>query len=329
MKFLFYLSGEHPSLPKSEIDAVFFGEGIDYEIEYEKNRLLVVDAKTNNFDFINRFALVKDAAVFIYKGKSIHEAAVEAAKKISCENYETFAVRCRALDCKNSMEVERELGEKIGKLSGFRVELKNPKVTVSCFTDGCFFAGIKLKINQKFSSRKAQHRPYFSPVSMDPKIARIVVNLTRIKTGANVLDPFSGTGGILIEAGLMGMKIFGSDIDERMVDGCIENLKFYGICGEIRRADALNLKENLQKPVDAIATDPPYGKSSFTSNKNLAEFYKNFLDSAAQILDAGKFMVIVLPHEYKLNFKGFTVREFHDVRMHKSLTRRIWVLERE
>jgi len=86
MKFLFYLSGEHPSLPKSEIDAVFFGEGIDYEIEYEKNRLLVVDAKTNNFDFINRFALVKDAAVFIYKGKSIHEAAVEAAKKISCEN---------------------------------------------------------------------------------------------------------------------------------------------------------------------------------------------------------------------------------------------------
>jgi len=127
----------------------------------------------------------------------------------------------------------------------------------------------------------------------------------------------------------MGMKIFGSDIDERMVDGCIENLKFYGICGEIRRANALNLKENLQKPVDAIATDPPYGKSSFTSNKNLAEFYKNFLDSAAQILDAGKFMVIVLPHEYKLNFKGFTVREFHDVRMHKSLTRRIWVLERE
>ena len=330
MKFLFYLSGEHPTLPKSEVAAVLIGEKIKYEIEYDKNRLLIVDCDTGNFNFITRLAMTKIEAEFVIKSNDISEAAKAINKKISNDNYKnykTFAVRCTPLDGKNSMEIEKELGEKIKETSNLDVNLKNPEITVSCFTDSDFFAGIKINTrgNKRFDSRKAQHRPYFSPVSMHPKIARVLVNLARIKTGGTVLDPFCGTGGILIEAGLMGMKITGSDIDERMVRGCKENLRFYGLEGEIQVADALKLKGIK---TDAIVTDPPYGRSSFTSNKNLIEFYNNFLDSAKQILNKGKFLIMVLPHEYKLNFNDFEVCGFYDARMHRSLTRRIWILKR-
>jgi len=331
MKFLFYLSGEHPDLPGSEVEAVLAGEGICHNVEYSKKRLLIVDAKTKNFNFITRLAMTKIEAEFVIKSNSLSEAAKAINKKISNDNYKnykTFAVRCTPLDSKNSMEIEKELGKKLKETSNLDVNLKTPDITVSCFTDCDFFAGIKINTcgNKRFDSRKAQHRPYFSPVSMHPKIARVLVNLARIKTGDTVLDPFCGTGGILIEAGLMGMKITGSDIDERMVRGCNENLRFYGLDGEIQTGDALELKDIK---TDAIVTDPPYGRSSFTSNKNLIEFYNNFLDSAKQILKKGKFLIMVLPHEYKLNFNGFEVCGFYDARMHRSLTRRIWVLKRE
>ena len=339
MKFLFYLSGEHPDLPKSELIAVLAGEEIDYKGGYYKNRLLIVDCGTENSDFIERLAMTKYAAEFVIKSNNIDEIAEEINKKISnkisnnnYKNYKTFAVRCKTLDDKNSMEIEKELGKRIKEISNLDVNLKNPDFTVSCFTDNDFFAGIKININlENFNSRKAQNRPYFSPVSMHPKIARVLVNLARIKKGSTILDPFCGTGGILIEAGLMGMKIIGCDLDERMVEGCKKNLKFYNIEGEIQAGDALELKGIK---TDAIVTDPPYGKSSFLSEKNknlknLIKFYNNFLNSAKQILKKGKFLVMVLPHEYKLNFNGFFVCEFYDVRMHRSLTRRIWILKRK
>lgn len=337
MKFLFYLSGEHPDLPKSEILAILEGEEIPYKIEYGENRLLIVDAGTKNFNFINRTAMTKTAAEFVIKSDNLSEVSNVINHKISNKDYKTFAVRCRALNSKNSMEIERELGKKIQELSGLGVNLKNPDITISYLSDIDYFAGIKLNINNKnFNLRKAQHRPYFSPVSMHPKIARVLVNLARVKTGDVILDPFCGTGGILIEAGLIGMEIIGRDYDKRMVKGCRENLKFYGIGGEIQTGDALELNDIKPGAIDAIVTDPPYGRSSFVSDKeknlrNLIQFYNNFLDSAKRVLRKGKFLVIVLPHEHKLNFNshGYEVCEFHDVRMHKSLTRRIWVLKKE
>ncbi len=44
---------------------------------------------------------------------------------------------------------------------------------------------------------------------MSPKLARCMVNLTGVKENDLVLDPFCGTGGILIEAGIMGARVIG------------------------------------------------------------------------------------------------------------------------
>mgnify|MGYP002171746373 CR=1 FL=1 len=42
------------------------------------------------------------------------------------------------------------------------------------------------------------------------------------------MDPFCGTGGILIEAGLIGCKVAGSDVNWKMKNGSAINLDYCG-----------------------------------------------------------------------------------------------------
>lgn len=63
---------------------------------------------------------------------------------------------------------------------------------------------------------------------LPPKLAQTIVNLaaatTEPSTEKVILDPFCGTGVILQEATLMGFGVYGSDVDERMVQYTDKNL---------------------------------------------------------------------------------------------------------
>jgi tRNA (guanine10-N2)-dimethyltransferase len=61
---------------------------------------------------------------------------------------------------------------------------------------------------------------------LPPKLAQIIINLAIAgnKSDIRLLDPFCGTGVILQEAVLLGIKIYGSDLEPRMVDYTRENL---------------------------------------------------------------------------------------------------------
>ncbi len=85
---------------------------------------------------------------------------------------------------------------------------------------------------------------------LPPKLAQIIINLATGKLPEDklqsvcdipegqqipranfdelILDPFCGTGVILQEALLMGYRVDGSDLDQRMVDYTSENLKWLG-----------------------------------------------------------------------------------------------------
>lgn len=79
-------------------------------------------------------------------------------------------------------------------------------------------------------SRRDQNRPYRdAKVGMlPPKLAQIIINLATPPTGSKqaptVLDPFCGTGVVLQEALLMGMNVYGTDIEQRMIDFTRGNL---------------------------------------------------------------------------------------------------------
>lgn len=63
---------------------------------------------------------------------------------------------------------------------------------------------------------------------LPPKLARIMVNLARVKDGETILDPFCGNGTVLMEGALItkAKRIIGSDIEERQSASSLKNLEW-------------------------------------------------------------------------------------------------------
>ncbi len=323
MNLLFNLSGEHPLLPKAEIFATLEGEDIAYTISSEniQERIIIMEVETENPEFINRLAMTKKVGEFIGTSKNFEEIAQKIQKKLINGS---FAIG------NGSQSIRENLGKEIWKL-GYGVDLLNPKSSILCFKDGKigYDIAIETPLKRDFNERRPHKRPCFHPTSIDPKIARVLVNLARIKKGDTILDPFCGTGGILIEAALIGMITLGCDISEEMVEGCIKNMRNYNLDCKIIKCDAMNI-DRIDDELDAIITDPPYGRSSYITDKNKERFYSEFITSAAKKLNTGKHLILTMSDSIKLdlNKEEFKQIEEYTIYVHKSLTRRIHVLKR-
>jgi tRNA G10 N-methylase Trm11 len=60
-------------------------------------------------------------------------------------------------------------------------------------------------------------RPYIGPTSMDPEMAAVMANAARTKQGQLALDPFCGTGSILVALAAAGARVVGADIDVKVL----------------------------------------------------------------------------------------------------------------
>lgn len=63
------------------------------------------------------------------------------------------------------------------------------------------------------STRYSAHGLHDYKGKFNPQIARAILNILRIPVGANVLDPFCGSGTTLLECAHMGMNAIGTDIN--------------------------------------------------------------------------------------------------------------------
>jgi tRNA (guanine10-N2)-dimethyltransferase len=155
------------------------------------------------------------------------------------------------------------------------------------------------------SSRKAAERPFFKPVSLDPRLARLAVNLASGPVGNRAtIDVMTGTGGFLIEAALSNRIAVGLDLDPVMVEGAIRNLE-WALNAEGRTehramvlaGDATKLTDaltGLDAPVSGFVLDPPYGRNSQGSLEPMA-LLKNVLDSVHEVALDGAGLVLILP----------------------------------
>src|SRR5207249_4604363 len=112
-----------------------------------------------------------------------------------------------------------------------------------------------------FEARKVGERSFVQPISLHPRFARALVNLSRVRDGGTLLDPFCGTGGILLEAGLVGAQVIGGDVRADMVEGCRAMLRGFGIDARLLAADVGAIPEAVGQ-VGAVAMDPPYGRAA-------------------------------------------------------------------
>ncbi|HLC20391.1 MAG TPA: methyltransferase domain-containing protein [Candidatus Nanoarchaeia archaeon] len=173
----------------------------------------------------------------------------------------------------------------------------------------------------KYQERRAHLLPAPHPAMSHPKIARVMVNLSKAK---QILDPFCGAGGILIEAALCRIKAKGFDIDNRMIKRTETNLKHCGIKNvTIKQQDATTFTETAE----AVVTDLPYAKNTKVSAP-LDELYTAFFRNLKK--NKIKRAVIGFPDtiDYKKFTKGFTIENEFTYYLHKSLSKKIVVMHR-
>jgi tRNA (guanine10-N2)-dimethyltransferase len=342
-KLFFLLSGEHSTLPVSELKAILEAEGHDYRLLGTFRQVAQVEAKVESIkSIVRRAALTRVCCIELVSTQAVAGEIFEEVRSASFETCiekgETFVVRVRRVGETTPEIKSADLEQKIGaiildKIEGAKVKLINPNRTFfGVITEGKFFFGLKLaEVNPKpFVERRPRKRPFFHPSAMQAKLARCMVNLAQPETGNIVLDPFCGTGSLLIEAGLIGCKVMGLDVQKRMTKGSLLNLCYYGVKPEgVVRASALCLPF---KEIDCIVTDPPYGRSATTLGRKIEEIVEDFLSTAIEYIPRGKRICIASPKSIeigKISEKlGLKLVESFSVYVHRSLTREIAVLER-
>ncbi len=215
---------------------------------------------------------------------------------------------------------------------GYPVDLENPVVMFRLVLteDKCVFGRLIESVDRgQYEVRRPQQRPFFHPGVLLPRFARALVNISSLSDGI-LLDPFCGTGGILIEAALIGAQCVGIDVQQKMVLGTGFNLKYYDMGGMLIVGDACETPLKSEK-VDAVVTDLPYGKSALIQARSLEHLYHDSLREIYRVLKKNKKAVIVsqIPLDKLADEVGFIVRERHQQRVHRSLTRQIIVLQKK
>jgi tRNA (guanine10-N2)-dimethyltransferase len=334
MKHIFLLSKENIELAKAEVLAL-----TNYTKYDMVENLLILETDKKGLE--NRLAYTHRIYRFLFETN--YKGLVE---KMQCFDWQSvynnnFCLRIEHLDatlCTNQPNrrkiasadtasfSEKELAGNVWrKLKKPKVNLTNPKTKIELFfSKNKVICGLLLsEISNDFNERKAHLRPGFSPVSLHPRLARALVNICGIKKGETLLDPFCGTGGILIEAGLMGIKAVGYDIDDEMLGKAKENIRFYNLKNiKLIKQDATKIAEKY----DYIVTDFPYGKN--TKKVDLLKLYKHFLLTLKKILR--KKAVIVFPDfvNFKKLLKKFKIEQEFSYYIHRSLSKRIVVIKK-
>jgi tRNA (guanine10-N2)-dimethyltransferase len=342
-KLFFLLSGEHPTLPFSELKAILEAGEHEYQVLGKMTQVLRVKANTESVKFIKfRSAMTRVCGVELLCCSADAEEIFKMTHSAPLEEFvqkgESFAVRVRRVRKSAShllgVELERKLGELIlDRVQGVKVDLANPQRTFfGVLTDDKFVFGLKIaEIPPKpFTRRRPRGRPFFHPSAMPAKLARCMVNLAKPKVGDFVLDPFCGTASMLIEAGLIGCRVLGLDVKRRMVKGSLRNLRHFGV-----KPEGMIVADALKPPIikaDCVVTDPPYGRSATTLRRETSQIIRDFLSTIQDCLAKGRRICIAAPKTIKAGRLGEELGlnhvESHFVYVHRSLTREIAVFQR-
>ncbi len=180
--------------------------------------------------------------------------------------------------------------------------LKPPNAEIiAAFTDTKLYVAKSVAVyDSMLQQYRDESRPFISSeISTSPKICRTLLTLAGARTGDSVLDPFCGTGTLLMEAALLEMRCIGMDLDGNAIEGSQSNLRWLGkelgshldftlIKGDAKEADKL-----VGREVDAIAFEPHLGpvykakpdtQEALEVMQELTDLYRDTLKALVKIL---------------------------------------------
>lgn len=308
------LSGEQSSIPEAEARSLFLAYDSGSRFSKPEKRVLIVDSLADPFVISSRVAFSRRVGLLLSDPAEANRLV--RARKVRVKSFELAGGG--ALDPGRYLEgVQAE------------VDLREPDFEFTVVRGSVDYLALTSPrmMSQGWSKRRPRKRAFFHPSAMFPKLSRALVNLSRIREGGVLLDPFAGTGSILIEAAIVGANVVAIDRDCRMVYGSLANMERMGQrwLGVVR-ADAFMLPFTR---VDAVATDLPYGRASSTMGLERERVTEQTLQTLGSVLRTGSRAVIMHAKAPEpISPEDFTVEEEHDLYVHKLLTRTISVLRK-
>lgn len=149
------------------------------------------------------------------------------------------------------------------------------------------------KIIEYYDYEKVEKRDMQKPVrreslSISPRLAKIMINLSGVKENEILLDCFCGVGVVLSEALNQNIKVVGVDKDKDAIKGALENLKWFGFSEEnYKLLNEDSSRVNLSKfKISGMASEPDFGETlkKIPDEKKAEEMIKRFENLMTKIL---------------------------------------------
>lgn len=329
--YAFELSGEHPTVPRSEALSLLRIHAESFREVAVTERCLLVEADGLDLGILEQRLAMTHRILEVLTVCDAKPEGIEQALRSLDLPKRSYRVRASRLGEGEIMrhDLERIAGRALHAMA-YRADLENPELDIrAIISSSRVVFGYEAARPDRggFERRRPHMKPFFYPGVLMPRMARALVNIAMVRAGEVLLDPFSGTGGILVEACLIGIRGVGVDVQEKLNKGARANLE--GMEADLILGDARSLPFK-NSSVDAVVTDTPYGRSAVIKARSKDEILSRSFDEIHRVLKAGRRALIITdrPAENMMRSKGFRIVEFHSDRVHRSLTRYIHVCEK-
>ncbi|HHD16526.1 MAG TPA: hypothetical protein ENK47_07435 [Euryarchaeota archaeon] len=340
MKGSVLLSGEDLKLARGELSAVLKSLGEEMEPEEEDGRLVIFEREVPK-GTMKRMGMGHFSSLEIgVSGRSLKDITglVESILD-TAEKDERVSVKVISPGQEGHLR-RKELFELFCHLAlrrGLTLKHRDPDRRFYLFVGTSIHAGRILEEADRGSvrSRRGSRLPFSRPIIMDPRLARVLINLSTLPPGSLILDPFMGAASLALEATHLGHHVIGVERDPDILAGALTNISAQGMSHmiETHRGDSRKLGgEKWWREldhVDGIVTDPPFGKSAPLMGEEPSTLLRDVIRVAADKLPHGGPLVLDTDRKENLQFlEGFDLTAEYDFRVHKSLTRTIGVLRK-
>lgn len=247
--------------------------------------------KFNPYFICNHKSIIGDLIEVVLGKTEIIKNKPQASS--SKQSFKTFKLRCAGSDSKEVKEIQSYI-------------INTYKLTESEDADLEIYISKPnelWEISVRLTPRPLSLRSYRVANikgGMNPSIAYAINTFCNINLIHSYMNVFSGSGTLLIEAGLSNpdLKLVGFDIDGKSNSLAIQNIKKAGLIKQIhlKTADIYN-KPHLGK-FDVITSDLPFG-IQISNKESLDNLYKNFVTYCEETLNE-KGTLIVYTTEHKI-----------------------------
>jgi tRNA G10 N-methylase Trm11 len=162
--------------------------------------------------------------------------------------------------------IEKKITGNIKSQSGENFEKLNSRLIDDEFflfgEKKLYFGRISEKCDYEILEKRDMSRPVRrESLSISPRLAKIMINLSQAKKGEKLIDPFCGVGVILQEALMQVIQVIGIDKDKKAIDGAKENLKFFNFNETKYKLINWDSSTAIVDESDSLVTEPDFGET--------------------------------------------------------------------